>query len=70
MRSARMRSGCAQPVIFELLRIEVITPIDGPDDLQTPRPAQHGRRVTVYGVYAVSGGQLHELEALAGRVPE
>jgi hypothetical protein len=25
---------------------------------------------TVYGVYAVSGGQLHELEALAGRVPD
>jgi hypothetical protein len=24
----------------------------------------------VYGVYAVSGGQLHELEALVGRVPE
>jgi hypothetical protein len=25
---------------------------------------------TVYGVYAVSGGQLHELEALVGRVPD
>jgi hypothetical protein len=25
---------------------------------------------TVYGVYAVSGGQLHELEALPGRVPD
>ena len=25
---------------------------------------------TVYGVYAVNGGQLHELEALAGRVPD
>jgi hypothetical protein len=25
---------------------------------------------TVYGVYAVSGSQLHELEALAGRVPD
>jgi hypothetical protein len=25
---------------------------------------------SVYGVYAVSGGQLHELEALAGRVPD
>jgi hypothetical protein len=25
---------------------------------------------TVYGVYVVSGGQLHELEALAGRVPD
>jgi hypothetical protein len=25
---------------------------------------------TVYGVYAVSGGQLHELEALRGRVPD
>jgi hypothetical protein len=25
---------------------------------------------TVYGVYAVSGGHLHELEALAGRVPD
>jgi hypothetical protein len=25
---------------------------------------------TVYGAYAVSGGQLHELEALAGRVPD
>src|SRR5262249_25305925 len=35
----------AQPVIFELLRIEVITPVDRPDDLQTPKPAQHGRGV-------------------------
>src|SRR5262249_17384837 len=25
---------------------------------------------SVYGVYAVSGGQLHELEVLAGRVPD
>src|SRR5262249_55159512 len=33
-----------------------------PQSLPFPLP-------TVYGVYAVSGGQLHELEALAGRVP-
>src|SRR5262249_23769048 len=32
----------AQPVIFELLRIEVITPVNRPDDLQTPKPARHG----------------------------
>jgi hypothetical protein len=25
---------------------------------------------TVYGVYAVSGGELHELEPLVGRVPD
>jgi hypothetical protein len=25
---------------------------------------------SVYGVYAISGGQLYELEALAGRVPD
>src|SRR5215468_3122606 len=32
----------AQPVIFELLRIEVITPVDRPDDLQTPKAGQYG----------------------------
>src|SRR5262245_12842270 len=33
----------AQPVIFELLRIEVVAPVDRPDNLQAPRPGQHGR---------------------------
>ena len=45
------------------------------DDLQlpitTPRPQPLGfPRPTVYGIYAVSGGQLHELEPLVGRVPD
>jgi len=45
------------------------------DDLQlpitTPRPQPLGfPRPTVYGIYAVSGGQLFELEPLVGRVPD
>src|SRR5215471_6663064 len=45
------------------------------DDLQlpitTPPPQPLGFPLpTVYGIYAVSGGQLYELEALVGRVPD
>jgi len=45
------------------------------DDLQlpitTPRPQPLGFPLpTVYGIYAVSGGQLFELEPLVGRVPD
>ena len=45
------------------------------DDLQlpttTPPPQALGfPRPTVYGIYAVSGGQLFELEPLVGRVPD
>jgi hypothetical protein len=41
------------------------TPITTPStqSLGFPRPS-------VYGIYAVSGGRLHELEPLAGRVPD
>jgi hypothetical protein len=43
--------------------------------LQSPAPVQQPQSSlfplpSVYGVYAVSGGQLYELEALAGRVPD
>ena len=43
--------------------------------LQSPAPVQQSQSSpfplpSVYGVYAVSGGQLYELEALAGRVPD
>jgi hypothetical protein len=43
--------------------------------LQSPAPAQQPQSSpfplpSVYGVYAISGGQLYELEALAGRVPD
>ena len=45
------------------------------DDLQlpitTPPPQPLGFPLpTVYGIYAVSGGQLYELEPLVGRVPD
>jgi hypothetical protein len=45
------------------------------DDLQLPitTPPQQPLGFplpTVYGIYAVSGGQLHELEPLVGRVPD
>ena len=45
------------------------------DDLQlpitTPRPQSLGFPLpTVYGIYAVSGQQLYELEPLVGRVPD
>jgi hypothetical protein len=30
----------------------------------------HYRLPDVYGIYAVNNGELHELEALAGRVPD
>src|SRR5215831_19576350 len=45
------------------------------DDLQlpitTPSPRPSGFPLpTVYGIYAVSGGQLFELEPLVGRVPD
>jgi hypothetical protein len=37
----------------------------------TPAPRSLGFPVpSVYGIYAVSGGQLHELEPLVGRVPD
>jgi hypothetical protein len=43
--------------------------------LQSPAPTQQSQSSpfplpSVYGVYAISGGQLYELEALAGRVPD
>jgi hypothetical protein len=43
--------------------------------LQSPAPMQQSQSSpfplpSVYGVYAISGGQLYELEALAGRVPD
>jgi hypothetical protein len=43
--------------------------------LQSPAPVQQPQSSpfplpSVYGVYAISGGQLYELEALAGRVPD
>jgi hypothetical protein len=39
--------------------------------LTTPSPQSLGFPLpSVYGIYAVSGGRLHELEALVGRVPD
>jgi hypothetical protein len=45
-----------------------IAPI--PEQSIPPRPALSGPLPKVYGVYALSGGQLHELDPLSGRAPD
>jgi hypothetical protein len=65
-----------QSVVYKIQRPEAKQVLQASaDDVQTPLTTPSPQSLgfplpNVYGIYAVSGGRLHELEPLVGRVPD
>ena len=65
-----------QSVVYKVQRPEAKQVLQASaDDVQTPLTTPSPQSLgfplpSVYGIYAVSGGRLHELEPLVGRVPD